>query len=665
LAPSPRDLSSTQLWHESLERSQRRRELSELARKHQSRQKSASLAVTAAMATTPIAPTFKTFGGDGPQRASASHSRILEDRDDGTRILLERGMSSAAVVEVQQELKVAEDGIFGPITERAVKRYQAKHGLPPTGKVDVRTWLTLFPDGMVVYDPSNQSAQLAAQAPKQAVQGLAGANPAAPVSAASVGGPTGLAANGPAESDQDLRTARNQARDGGAPESAEADGGILPDRDAERSERKQRKRERRGSGHDRSANVTEGVTVDRGSRGGSSGGGGGNAGSRGGSSGGGGGGGGGPVGGPINVSPGLGSAQEMIAAMVAAANKIDRAHYSYRWGGGHNPSFSGPYDCSGAVSAVLHAAGLLNSPMVSGGFMRWGRPGPGAVTIYANAGHVYMSINGRFFGTTRANPGGGAGWFNGSRRAGFVVVHVPFEAMKFRKSTKRTVKSASTTRTQTRAATASQEPSSSKASGSRDAQSGGATYQSTAPAEGGTTAEAQAAPEQGTAPAPAPEAAPAEAAPAAAAPAQAAPAPAAAPAEAAPAQAAAPEAAPAAAAPAPAAAPAEAAPAAPAEAEPAAAAPAPAAPAAPAPAAEAPAPAAEAPAAPAPEAAAPAPAAPEAAAPAEAPAPEAPAADPAPEAAAPADSTTDAAGSATESKDGSQDEQSGSAATSG
>jgi hypothetical protein len=119
----------------------------------------------------------------------------------------------------------------------------------------------------------------------------------------------------------------------------------------------------------------------------------------------------------------------MIAAMIAAANRIDAAHYSYSWGGGHNPSFSGPYDCSGAVSAVLHAAGLLSRPMVSGEFMHWGAPGPGAVTIYANAGHVYMSILGRFFGTSSANPGGGAGWFDGAPRPGFVVVHVPFERL--------------------------------------------------------------------------------------------------------------------------------------------------------------------------------------------------------------------------------------------
>ncbi|MFL5912734.1 MAG: hypothetical protein ACJ768_19485, partial [Gaiellaceae bacterium] len=78
---------------------------------------------------------------------------------------------------------------------------------------------------------------------------------------------------------------------------------------------------------------------------------------------------------------------------------------AYRWGGGH-ANFNGPYDCSGAVSAVLHAAGLLSSPRVSGGFEHYGAPGKGAVTIYANASHVYMSINGRYFGTSGANPGG-------------------------------------------------------------------------------------------------------------------------------------------------------------------------------------------------------------------------------------------------------------------
>ena len=136
----------------------------------------------------------------------------------------------------------------------------------------------------------------------------------------------------------------------------------------------------------------------------------------------------------------------MIRAMIRMANRIDAKRYPYRWGGGHNASFSGPYDCSGAVSAVLRAAGLVDRPMVSGEYMRWGAPGKGAVTIYANAGHVYMSILGRFFGTTGMNPGGGAGWFPGAPRAGFAVVHVPFSKFKFKGNTKTRVKKLASSR---------------------------------------------------------------------------------------------------------------------------------------------------------------------------------------------------------------------------
>lgn len=39
---------------------------------------------------------------------------------------------------------VSEDGIFGPATENAVKAFQAEYGLPVTGRVDERTWDTLY-----------------------------------------------------------------------------------------------------------------------------------------------------------------------------------------------------------------------------------------------------------------------------------------------------------------------------------------------------------------------------------------------------------------------------------------------------------------------------------------------------------------------------------------
>lgn len=106
----------------------------------------------------------------------------------------------------------------------------------------------------------------------------------------------------------------------------------------------------------------------------------------------------------------------LAAAATERANVIDAKRLPYKWGGGHggkvNPRTTGPLDCSGAVSAVL---GI--DPRVSGQFETWGRAGDGGsrgVTIYANGTHVLMKINGRFFGTSASNPGGGAGWIPSS-----------------------------------------------------------------------------------------------------------------------------------------------------------------------------------------------------------------------------------------------------------
>ncbi len=106
-----------------------------------------------------------------------------------------------------------------------------------------------------------------------------------------------------------------------------------------------------------------------------------------------------------------------MSAMISLANAFDRANEPYVWGGGHGDFLTSPtgVDCSGAVSAILHAGGLLQgAPMVSGALMNWGRPASGGepLVVYANPGHTVMSLNGRTFGTSGSNPGGGAGWIN-------------------------------------------------------------------------------------------------------------------------------------------------------------------------------------------------------------------------------------------------------------
>ena len=87
-------------------------------------------------------------------------------------------------------------------------------------------------------------------------------------------------------------------------------------------------------------------------------------------------------------------APKRVRKAIAAANKI--RYKPYIFGGGHASFKAKGYDCSGAVSYVLHAAGLLKSPLPSGPLgSRWGKPGLGKwITVYGNAGHAYAVIAG-------------------------------------------------------------------------------------------------------------------------------------------------------------------------------------------------------------------------------------------------------------------------------
>ena len=70
-------------------------------------------------------------------------------------------------------------------------------------------------------------------------------------------------------------------------------------------------------------------------------------------------------------------------------------HKPYVYGGGHGAWISRGYDCSGSVSYVLHAAGLIKISMDSGDMMRWALPGLGQwMTIYTNPGHAFIQIAG-------------------------------------------------------------------------------------------------------------------------------------------------------------------------------------------------------------------------------------------------------------------------------
>jgi hypothetical protein len=133
-----------------------------------------------------------------------------------------------------------------------------------------------------------------------------------------------------------------------------------------------------------------------------------------------------------------------VQAMVAAGDRID--HFDYQYGGGHaNPARSDSqtdpepqggllpgdngtpgYDCSGATDYVLYGGGLGQallgeSDPASGALESVGDPAAGRwVTIFANAGHVFIEVAGIVLDTAHyapvqpSSPSTGPRWQPGS-----------------------------------------------------------------------------------------------------------------------------------------------------------------------------------------------------------------------------------------------------------
>jgi cell wall-associated NlpC family hydrolase len=123
----------------------------------------------------------------------------------------------------------------------------------------------------------------------------------------------------------------------------------------------------------------------------------------------------------LAISPA--DAPAAVQAIIAAGNQI--AHLPYRFGGGHGTFFDTAYDCSGSVSFVFAAAGLLNTTVTSGQLMSWGLPGRGKwITVFAAAGHTFMYVAGLRFDTV-ALAQSGSRWSNrpATEGGGFVARH--------------------------------------------------------------------------------------------------------------------------------------------------------------------------------------------------------------------------------------------------
>jgi hypothetical protein len=135
----------------------------------------------------------------------------------------------------------------------------------------------------------------------------------------------------------------------------------------------------------------------------------------------------------------VGAAGSQVERAYQAARVIDSKRYPYVWGGGHASAGSpsgGGYDCSGAVSAVLAAAGMGmrvgGSPMTSVPLMTWGEAGRGNfVTVYASVQHAFMVFHtasgDQHFGTGDWGKGWGGAGFNPRMHptSGFAERHWP------------------------------------------------------------------------------------------------------------------------------------------------------------------------------------------------------------------------------------------------
>jgi peptidoglycan hydrolase-like protein with peptidoglycan-binding domain len=298
------------------------------------------------------------------------------------------GTTTNPVVRLQEALGVQVDGTFGPETERAVRHAQALHHLHVDGVVGGETWSALRIKEHAVLHPVKPRAHVAH------VEHHASAHAATEPTSHSEAAPS--APTSRADAVRRLQEALHVQADGAfGPETEAAvkhmqaargiavDGVVGPETWS-------------ALGIDEHATLHPPHAVSHDAGEGS--------------------------GGSSSDSAGGGGSSSVLERVIGAADEIATRPYVY--GGGHGSFESTGYDCSGSVSYALHGGGLLSSPEDSSALESYGEAGPGRyITIYANAEHAWMVIDGRRFDTV-AQQETGTRWSDSmTSTAGYVVRH--------------------------------------------------------------------------------------------------------------------------------------------------------------------------------------------------------------------------------------------------